>query len=181
MNLAPRSLTRSEGGAVNTAEREDLIASLETHRAFLLQTVEGLSDRDASRRTTVSELCLGGLVKHVAMVERQWVDFVVNGPGAIGGVDDAAMQRHAVSFRMDGESLRSLVDAYRQAAERTDTLVRSLGSLDASQPLPEAPWFEPGGRWSARRVLLHVIAETAQHAGHADIIREALDGRKTMG
>ena len=53
--------------------------------------------------------------------------------------------------------------------------------LDAAQPLPEAPWFEPGARWSARRVLLHVIAETAQHAGHADIMRESLDGAKTMG
>jgi hypothetical protein len=57
----------------------------------------------------------------------------------------------------------------------------SLPSLDATQPLPEAPWFEPGARWSARRVMLHIIAETAQHAGHADIIRESLDGAKTMG
>ncbi len=47
--------------------------------------------------------------------------------------------------------------------------------------LPPAPWFEPGARWSARRVLLHMIAETAQHAGHADIIRESLDGAKSMG
>jgi hypothetical protein len=53
--------------------------------------------------------------------------------------------------------------------------------LDLAHPLPEAPWFEPGASWSARRVLLHVIAETAQHAGHADIIRESLDGAKSMG
>ena len=57
----------------------------------------------------------------------------------------------------------------------------SLPSLDASQPLPEAPWFERGARWSARRVLVHLVAETAQHAGHADIIREAIDGAKSMG
>jgi hypothetical protein len=56
-----------------------------------------------------------------------------------------------------------------------------LPSLDDSHPLPEAPWFEPGARWSARRVILHILAETAQHAGHADIIRESLDGAKTMG
>ena len=66
-------------------------------------------------------------------------------------------------------------------ARRTDELVASLPDLDVSHPLPKAPWFPPGDRWSARRVLLHIIAETAQHAGHADIIREALDGSKTMG
>jgi hypothetical protein len=66
-------------------------------------------------------------------------------------------------------------------ARRTDDLVRELSSLDMSQPLPEAPWFEPGASWSARRVLVHVIGETSQHAGHADIIREAIDGAKTMG
>jgi hypothetical protein len=59
--------------------------------------------------------------------------------------------------------------------------VATLPDLNSSQSLPEAPWFEPGARWSARRVLLHVIAETAQHAGHADIIRESLDGAKSMG
>ena len=66
-------------------------------------------------------------------------------------------------------------------AQRTDELVTSLPSLDASQPLPEAPWFPPGARRSARRVFLHIVAETAQHAGHADIIRETIDGSKTMG
>ncbi len=66
-------------------------------------------------------------------------------------------------------------------AARTDELVRTLPDLDASHPLPEAPWFEPGARRSARRVFLHIVAETAQHAGHADILRETLDGQKTMG
>jgi len=87
-----------------------------------------------------------------------------------------------MSFQMlAGETLASLLDGYDEVARRTDNLVISLPSLDASWPLPEAPWFEPGARWSARRALLHIIAETAQHAGHADIIRESLDGAKTMG
>jgi hypothetical protein len=66
-------------------------------------------------------------------------------------------------------------------AATTDALVASLPDLDADHPLPQAPWFAPGAAWSARRVLLHIIAETAQHAGHADILRESLDGQKTMG
>jgi hypothetical protein len=85
-------------------------------------------------------------------------------------------------FRMvDGETLTGLLDRYAQVAADTDELVRTLPDLDAAQPLPDAPWFEKGASWSARRVLLHIVGETAQHAGHADIIREALDGAKTMG
>jgi hypothetical protein len=80
-----------------------------------------------------------------------------------------------------GETVAGLLEDYEQVARRTDGLVAQLPDLDISHPLPEAPWFERGARWSARRVLLHVIAETAQHAGHADIIRESLDGAKSMG
>jgi hypothetical protein len=59
--------------------------------------------------------------------------------------------------------------------------VATLPDLDLSHPLPEAPWFPPGARRSARRVFLGLVAEIAQHAGHADIIREAIDGQKSMG
>ena len=69
---------------------------------------------------------------------------------------------------------------YEKVAQRTDELVRTV-DLDATQPLPEAPWFAPGATRSARRVFIHIVAETAQHAGHADIIRESIDGQKTMG
>jgi Protein of unknown function (DUF664) len=81
----------------------------------------------------------------------------------------------------DAETLPALLATYEEVAARTDELVTSLPDLDAAQPLPKAPWFEAGATWSARRVFLHIIAETAQHAGHADIIRESLDGQKTMG
>jgi len=163
------------------AEREDFLVSLNRHRGFLRQTARGLSDEQAASRSTVSELCVGGLIKHVALVERQWARFIVEGPSAMsfeGGDPDAYLN----TFRMlDGESLDGLLANYSEVAEQTDELVRSLPDLDAAQPLPQAPWFEPDASWSARRVLLHIIAETAQHAGHADIIREAIDGAKTMG
>ena len=97
-------------------------------------------------------------------------------------MDQAAYEAHAAGFRMeDGETLDQLLARYDEAAARTDELVASLPSLDATQPLPVAPWFEPGARWTARRALIHIVAETTQHAGHADIIRESLDGAKSMG
>jgi Protein of unknown function (DUF664) len=74
-----------------------------------------------------------------------------------------------------------VLDLYESVAQRTDEVVRTCRSLDDDHELPTAPWFPPGARWSARQVLLHILAETAQHSGHADIIREALDGQKTMG
>jgi hypothetical protein len=80
-----------------------------------------------------------------------------------------------------GETLEGLLEEYAAVAARTDGIVATLPDLGVSHPLPRAPWFEEGARWSARRTLLHIIAETAQHAGHADIIRETLDGQKTMG
>lgn len=164
-------------------ERADLVQSLDRHRFFLRNTLRGLTDAQATQRTTVSELTLGGLVKHVTATERQWVAFILDGPAAMAGLADPQVRATwADGFRMaDGETVAGLLAAYAAVAGRTDELVASLPDLDASHPLPAAPWFEPGARWSARRVLLHVIAETAQHAGHADIIREALDGAKSMG
>jgi Protein of unknown function (DUF664) len=163
-------------------ETSDLLATLVGHREFLRGTLRGLSDDQAASRSTVSELCLGGLIKHVGYVEAGWARFIVEGHAGLGGQDEKSYATHAASFRMEpGETVTSLLDAYAEIARTTDELVASLTDLDASHPLPPAPWFEPGAHWSARRAVLHIIAETSQHAGHADIIREAIDGAKTMG
>ncbi len=163
-------------------ERADFAETLAQHRYFLRQTVRGLTDEQARLRTTDSELCLGGLIRHVTLVEEGWANFIVNGPRSFRPPDEAAAKEHAEGFAMlEDETLAGLLDAYEAVARRTDDLVASLPSLDGSHPLPPAPWFKPGAQWSARRVLLHIVAETAQHAGHADIIRESLDGAKTMG
>lgn len=166
-----------------TGERADLIESLGRGRFFLRHTTRDLTDEQAARRTTVSELCLGGLIKHVARTERMWASFILQGPSAMPSwTDPVAGADYADNFRMlPGETLAGLLAEYDEVAGHTDELVRTLPDLDATQPLPEAPWFPPGARWSARRVLLHILAETAQHAGHADIIRESLDGARSMG
>jgi hypothetical protein len=166
-----------------STERADLLDTLAKHRWLFRHTVEGLTDEQAAATPTASELCLGGLIKHVAATESRWASFIEHGPSVLepaeGGVDHAA---HANSFRvLEGETLAGLLAGYDEVAGRTDHLVATLPDLDAAQPLPAAPWFEPGATWSARRVFVHIVAETAQHAGHADILRETIDGQKSMG
>ncbi|MFE9610311.1 DinB family protein [Streptomyces sp. NPDC006012] len=178
------TLNPSESASL-TGERADLLRTLNKHRHFLRFTTRDLTDEQAGRRSTVSALCLGGLIKHVTAVERSWVNFILDGPSAMpdfSAMTEADFAARADEFRLlPGETLAGVLAEYAAVADRTDELIALLPDLDATQPLPNAPWFEPGVRWSARQVLLHLIAETAQHAGHADIIREGLDGAKSMG
>lgn len=167
-------------------ERADLLDTLGKHRHLLRFTVGGLSEDQARLRTTASELTLGGLIKHVARTEGRWVDFLLDGPAAMAApaADDpnADWSEWANAFvLLPEETLAGVLADYEKVAARTDELVRTLPDLDAAQPLPEAPWFQPGVAWSARRVFLHIVAETSQHAGHADILRESIDGQKSMG
>lgn len=168
-----------------TGERADLLEMLAHQRQFLRFTTRDLTDEQAGLRTTASELCLGGLIKHVSSVERGWANFILDGPSAMGdftAMTEADWAQRADEFRMlPGETLAGVLADYAEAARRTDDLVATLPDLGATQPLPKAPWFEGDAQWSARRVLMHIVAETAQHTGHADIIRESLDGAKSMG
>jgi uncharacterized damage-inducible protein DinB len=168
------------GSTTLTRERADLIESLRRHRSFLRFTVRDLTDEQAQRRPTASALNLAGLIKHVAATEAGWARFAEGGTAAMNrnwGPDVLTRHWHLAP----GETLAGVLADYDAVAQRTDDLVAALPDLYADHALPDAPWFEPGARWSARRVFLHVIAETAQHAGHADILRESIDGQKTMG
>src|SRR5579875_1129736 len=163
-----------------TREQEDLLAELAGARHFLRHTARDLTDEQAGRRTTVSELTIGGLIKHVTATEAHWAEFIVSGPSPaddFSAMTEADFARRADEFRLlPGDNLAGVLGRYAEVAARTDDLVRTLPDLHASHPLPEAPWFPPGARYTARRVLIHIVAETTQHAGHADIIRESLDG-----
>jgi hypothetical protein len=168
-----------------TGERADLLATLAHGRHFLRFTTRDLDDEQARQRTTASELTIGGLIKHVTAVERNWADFIQHGPSTapdFSAMTEADFQNWAEGFRLlPSETLAGVLAEYAEVAKRTDELVGTLPDLDADHPLPPAPWNPPGARWSARRTLLHIAAETAQHAGHADIIRESMDGAKSMG
>ena len=163
-----------------TGERADILESLGKARHFLRHTAEGLTDEQARTRSTASELTVGGLIKHVTSVELQWRQFITDGPKVMD-FSEERFQEWADNFRLlEHETLAEVLDRYADVAAETDALVATV-DLDAAQPLPEAPWFPAGATWSARRVLMHIVAETAQHAGHADIIRETIDGQKSMG
>ena len=164
-----------------TQERRDLLEALRTHRHFLRHTVQGLTEEQARTRSTASQLTLGGLIKHVSRTESAWADFIVEGPASMEAPSNGDYAAWEDGFRLtDDETLAGALARYDEVAARTDSLVEAV-DLDHSWPLPPQPWFEPGSTRSARRVFLHIIAETAQHAGHADIIRESIDGQETMG
>lgn len=180
--------TGIDTAATDGGERADLLASLAHARFFLRHPTRDLSTEQVSRRTTASQLTLGGLIKHVAGVERGWAEFMVSGAESMkkdgrefaDWTEEDYAERENEFQMQPGDILEAVLADYQAAAERTDELVRTLPSLDVSHELPKAPW-NVDDAWSARRVVQHIIAETAQHAGHADIIRESLDGAKSMG
>jgi hypothetical protein len=177
--------TATTTASPDTAERDDLVALLDKHRGLFLRTAEGLTEEQARLTPTVSALSVGGLIKHVPATEVHWLDFVEHGASDAGGVggenpDAAAYEAFINGFRLlPDETLDGALAEYAAVAARATELARTV-DLATTHALPEAPWF-PKEAWSNRRVLMHLVAETAQHAGHADILRETIDGQKTMG
>lgn len=176
-------------------ERTALLTELATVRSNLVSTTRDLTDEQLGERPTVSALCLGGLIKHVSAMEESWMRFIVEGTSAINydmpdGVtwDDLFSGTatefpqwaidHQNGFQMlPGDTLAGIVARYEQVAAASEEIIAAIPDLSVTHPLPAAPWHKPDSVLSLRGVVLHVIVETAQHAGHADIIRESLDGQ----
>src|ERR1700753_415057 len=101
-------------------ERADLLAALAKQRYFQRHTVRDLTDEQARRRTTASELTLGGLIKHVSFTERQWARFIADGPEAMGMGGEESTSAWADGFRMlDTETLAGLLEDYEQVGQQT--------------------------------------------------------------
>jgi uncharacterized damage-inducible protein DinB len=154
-------------------EREGLMGFLDHQRHVLRVAAYGLTDEQARATPTASSLSVGGIIKHCASVERAWMDNI------LGRKRERAAQDYETGFRMEpGETVADILALHRHAATETDEII--TGIADMSQPVPvprDAPWFPKDVEaWSVRWVLFHLIQETARHAGHADIIREAIDG-----
>jgi hypothetical protein len=156
-------------------ERDVLLAFLGQQRDALRYAAHGLSDEQASTRSTASELCLAGLIKHAALVERAWTTFIVTGETTVFVPQDD----WADGFRLvAGETVADVLTMAADQARHTEKVVADLPDLGVALP-PTAdlvPWIPGGVSWTPRWILVHLIEETARHAGHADIIREAIDG-----
>jgi Protein of unknown function (DUF664) len=145
-----------------TPEVTELTAALDGLRAGVLKKLRGLGVDDARRSTVDSGTNLAGLVQHLTFVESLWFEEIVGGGKATRG------QR---SMQVDSAmSLGALVADYRAACAASDAIIASVGEAGA-------PVYRNGKAHTLRWAMLAVIQETARHAGHADIIREQIDGR----
>jgi uncharacterized damage-inducible protein DinB len=152
-------------------EREGLLAFLAQQRYVLRLAAYGLTDEQARATPTAGTLSVGGLVKHVATTERSWVATMLQ--------REAGKQDYDANFRLlPGETLAGVLADYAEAAKETEAAVAGIADLGQPVPVPRGvPWFPADvDAWSVRWVLLHLIEETARHAGHADLVREAVDG-----
>lgn len=144
-----------------TPELQQLGATLDGLRAGVLKKLAGLSEADARRSTVDSGTNLAGLVQHLTFVESLWFEEVVAGGTAARG--DRSMQVDP------SVSLRTLRAEFRAACAASNEIIAAAGDADA-------PVTRNGKKHDLRWALLAVIQETARHAGHADIIREQIDG-----
>lgn len=155
-------------------ERGALLNFVEAQRGAIRRSVLGLTEEQAASRPSASELSLSGLLKHVAETELNWLRMAQQKPNERQRTEET----WADSFRLvDGETVPEVLIFWDGVAKETEEFLRSVPSLDDTFPLPEAPWFPKEGRVSMRWLLLHLVEETGRHAGHADIIRESLDGK----
>jgi len=154
-------------------ERDGLLAFLEQARYRLKLTGYGLTPEQLATAPSASAHSVGGLIKHTAYTEAGWIDTILQRPSTYP-------QRHQFDQRFDvdpGETYEDIVKFYDEVAAET---ARVIADIDLDQPVPidhSVPWNpQEYDNWSVRWVLLHLIEETAQHNGHADIVRETVDG-----
>ncbi|ADG99486.1 protein of unknown function DUF664 [Segniliparus rotundus DSM 44985] len=164
------------------ADREILLDILAVQRQSLIASCHGLTEDQARAKPTSSSLSLGGLVKHAAYAERNWVSlaftFWAPGQQPPGGGSEAFTR----SFQLAAdETLAQAITDLRLAGQLTEAYFRAIPdeAYEKSLPMPAHPWLSVfQSELSPRWLLAHIIDEHARHAGHADIIRESLDGAK---
>jgi uncharacterized damage-inducible protein DinB len=150
-------------------ERELLRAYLDFHRETLTLKCAGLSDDDLRRRTTPSALTLLGIVRHMAEVERAWFRRVIDGQDVpLVWSPDGDFQ---VAYEVADADPVQAFEAWDAEIAHARRIERAAASLDVT-----GTSRRDGEEYSLRRVMVHLIQEYARHNGHADLIREGIDG-----
>ncbi|MER6195936.1 DinB family protein [Streptomyces sp. NPDC001586] len=159
-------------------ERGTLLSFVEAQRAALREAAQGLTEEQAASRPSVSELSLSGLLKHAADCELNWLRLARQAPDQ----GERSEESWGEAFRLvEGETIPGVLAFWDGVVKETEAFIAAVPSLDDTFPLPPAPWFPKDAKVSMRWMLLHLVEEFARHAGHADIIRESLDGTRAMG
>lgn len=154
------------------SERAALENFLDAQRIGLIRKVEGVSDELARQAPTASSLSLLGLVKHAATWEQRWFQVVMAGQQASDGWPEVVPDpRDAELIIRDGDTVTHWMAVYREHIENSKKITAAM-DLDAACTRTDLI------ECNLRYVMLHMIEETARHAGHADIIRETLDGTR---
>ncbi len=154
------------------SEREALGNFLDAQREGLIRKIEGLDDAAARQAPTASALSLLGLVKHAAMWERRWFQVIMGGSEYPDGWPTVKDEPEDADLMVgENDTVYYWVGYYREQIEQSRAVT---ASMDLDSPCARSEIIE----CNVRYVLFHMIEETARHAGHADIIRETLDGSR---
>ncbi len=162
-------------------ERAGLIAYLDQQRDAFVSVSFGLTEDQIRSAPTAGSLTMGGLIKHVTTCELAWADKMAAAPDAPlppPPSSDETAQAWGDDFRLtDDDTLDGLLARLAAVGDRTRQVLQ-CADLDAPVPVPrDAPWFpQELDAWSVRWVALHLIEKLARHAGHADLVRESIDG-----
>jgi hypothetical protein len=156
--------------------KEQLHHKLQASRAVLLAKLDGVSEYDRRRPMTATGTNLLGLVKHLAGVEYGSLGeaFGSPAPERMSWIDDGSIWQAADMWATPGESSEYITGLYQRACTHADGVI---AALDLEAPGTMAHWPEDRRQVTLGFMLIRIVAETAQHAGHADIIRELIDGK----
>jgi Protein of unknown function (DUF664) len=156
--------------------KDELHRKLQAGRGVLLSKLEGLNEYDMRRPMTPTGTNLLGLVKHLAGVEYTLLgaSFKRPSPERISWIEDGSVRASADMWAKPDESSEYLIGLYKRACAHGD---QTIADLDLQAPGWVAHWPEDRRETNLGVLLIRMVAETAQHAGHADIIRELIDGR----
>ncbi len=171
----PREMHGRVDPPFDADERSMLLAYLEYHRGTLTWKASGLTQAQLAQTIPSSTLTIGGLVKHMALVEDSWFTERLAGlpePEPWAGVDwdaDPDWEHHSAA----DDPPEQLLGLYAESCDRSRAAIDASASLDQRSVIADR---RTGEAFTLRWILLHMIEETARHNGHVDLLRESIDG-----